>query len=112
MSVQKVMTPIENFKKISGFFIKQNGLHSDDPYQEICDNYPDFINLLKNYKSEDPAIDYMHIANKSIFAQLEHGFNKCHSWSREEYYDHFQSVGCYMRYWKGVLTEKGGYKFD
>ena len=61
------MTPIENFKKISVFFIKQNGLNSDDPYQEICDNYPDFMNLLNNYKSEDPGIDYMHIANKSIF---------------------------------------------
>ena len=107
-----MMTSIKNFKTIATFFIKQNGINSNNPYKDICDNYGDFMNLLKNYDSKISGIDYMDIANKSILAQLEHGFNKGNDWNKEELYDHFHYVNGCMNYWKGVLIEKGGYKFD
>tara|TARA_Y100001972_G_scaffold125286_1_gene176187 strand:- start:67 stop:504 length:438 start_codon:yes stop_codon:yes gene_type:complete len=103
---------VDNYKKVHMFFYIQATENSSDPYQEVVDNYCEFENILNNYKQLDEHLDYMGMAIRNILLHLKTAKDSCHSWLKEEFYDHFQYMLTCMNYWKGVLEEKGGYTFD
>ena len=103
---------VDNYKKVHMFFYKQAVEDSSDPYQEVVDNYCEFENLLNEYKQLDEHLDYMGMAIRNILLHLKTANDSCHSWLKEEFYDHFQYMLTCMNYWKGVLEDKGGYNFD
>ena len=40
---------MEQFKTVEKWFSAQASIASSDPYQDVCDNYSDFIRLLNTY---------------------------------------------------------------
>ena len=105
---------VENYKTIHKFFRKQVRENSSDPYQDVCDNYNDFKRLLKEYEPAkgNEKFDYMKRGNETILSYIEYGFNNCHNWVKEDYYDHYRDVNHYMTCWEKTLVEQCGYNFD
>ena len=94
----------EDFDDIANFFTQRAFARSSYPYEDICDNYYNFMKKLKSYKHKKKGIDYMKLATESIYKHLENGVNSCPNWDDDEFSDHFCFVDTCINYWKEQIA--------
>ena len=109
---------MEQFKTVEKWFSAQASLASSDPYQDVCDNYSDFIKLLKTY-SENKKNRFASFTNKdkmeevleNIIGLLRVGISTCPNWVDYDGVRHFCYVNSQIILYKQQLVDSG-YKFD
>ena len=79
---------MEDFTYVQNQFRTLAFIASSDPYQEICDNYQDYIIRLNRYKKEDKLYE----ANQVIIDMLRSGFSNCCIWDSSTINNHFVRV--------------------
>ena len=113
---------MEQFKTVEKWFSAQALAASSDPYQDVCDNYQDFIRLLKTYtenKNKNKKItlscfskeDKMKEVLEKIIGLLRGGFAACSTWHDHDGVRHFCYVNNQIALYKQQLIDDG-YKFD
>lgn len=108
---------MEEFNFIDREFLKKIGINSNDPYQDICDNYYDYISRLEKYTNQKENIfcclhkNAMRSALKDIISMLNYGINNCSVWDNDTGNRHFRTVYSNIQVYK-VELEKHGYKFS
>ena len=109
---------MEQFKIVQKWFSTQASYASSDPYQDVCDNYSDFIKLLKTYSENKKnrfacfsGPDKMEEVLKNIIALLNLGFSTCHNWNDHDGVRHFCYVNTQIIRYKQQLVDSG-YKFN
>ena len=109
---------MEQFKTVEKWFSAQASLASNDPYQDVCDNYSDFIRLLKTYSENKKnrftcfnKIDKMEEVLENIIGLLRVGYSTCPTWNGNDGVRHFCYVNSQIKLYKQQLVGSG-YKFD
>jgi hypothetical protein len=100
------MSGVQEFETVAKFFRQQAGIQSNDPYQDVCDNYGTLMSLMKEYNPKSDT-DEMKLAFNTILNLMQYGFDNCHSWVNEDFDDHYESMNNSISYWRSILTEKG-----
>ena len=112
VSSEKSKLAVKNFKTVHSFFIRQGGMNSNDPYQDICDNYSDFMNRMSDYERNFTVEkDNMFTASNVVLILLRRCFDNCYSWSSGDFFKHFRVVNSAMYQWTKIL-ETDGYNFE
>ena len=109
---------MEQFKVVEKWFAAQAFEASSDPYQDVCDNYSGFIQLLKTYtenkKNRFSCItgkDKMKEVLENIIGLLRVGLSTCPTWNDYDGVRHFCYVNSQIKLYKQQLIDSG-YKFD
>ena len=108
---------MEQFKTVEKWFSTQASIASNDPYQDVCDNYSDFICLLNTYSPKKwkfrciSGNDKMKEVLENIIAWLRHGINICPTWIDYDGVNHFCEVNRNIQIYKQELID-AGYKYD
>ena len=105
---------MEQFKTVEKWFANQACLASSDPYQDLCDNYSDFIKLIKTYtdKKQDKfgccsKPDKMKEVLENIIVLLQSGYATCPNWLDSDGVAHFCYVYNQIKIYKQDLIDHG-----
>ena len=103
---------MEQFKTVEKWFGTQASLASSDPYQDVCDNYSDFIKLLKTYSENKKnrftcfsGRDKMEEVFENIIGLLRVGLSTCPNWNDYDGVRHFCYVNSQIILYKQQQTE-------
>ena len=110
---------MEQFKVVDKWFASQAFQASCDPYQDVCDNYINFITLLKTYTNKKQSNlaccskpDKMKEVLENIITLLRSGYTACSLWAESsDGVAHFCYVNQQIQNYKLDLIDHG-YKFE